>query len=118
MLCEPSAWLRVLVQLRRERGGRGRGGDPLLELEPAVYVSALLGVRVGRDRKVSCPFHTDDHPSLHAYPTPEQGWHCFSCARGGSIYDLAAELWSIPTRGVSFLRLRALLRDRLLGSAA
>jgi hypothetical protein len=38
--------------------GRTSDGDPLLELDPATYVSALLGVAVGRDRKVSCPFHT------------------------------------------------------------
>ena len=29
-------------------------------------------------------------PSLHVFPTPERGWCCFSCGRGGSIYDLAA----------------------------
>jgi len=96
---------------------RGRGGDPLLDVEPAIYVSALLGVAVGRERKVSCPFHTDEHPSLHAYPTPEQGWHCFSCGRGGSVYDLAAQLFGMQPRGVEFLKLRALLEQRLLSGA-
>ena len=102
----------------RPAGGRSNADDPLLELDPAFYVSALLGVQVDRDRKVSCPFHTDEHPSLHVYPTPEQGWHCFSCRRGGSVYDLAAELWGLDPRGVEFLRLRAQLRDRLLGRMA
>ena len=92
-----------------------RGGDPLLELEPAFYVARLLGVPVGRDRKVSCPFHTDEHPSLHVYPTAEQGWHCFSCGRGGSVYDLAAALWDVQPRGVWFLKLRAELELFLLG---
>jgi hypothetical protein len=89
--------------------------DPLLALDPAFYVRALLGVEVGRDRKVSCPFHADEHPSLHVYPTPAQGWHCFSCRRGGTVYDLAAPLWGLAPRGVGFLRLRAKLRERLLG---
>jgi hypothetical protein len=100
------------------RGGRDSGGDALLELDPAVYVSALLGVPVGRDRKVSCPFHRDEHPSLHVYPTAAQGWHCFSCRRGGSIYDLAAALWELEARGVGFLRLRARLHEQLLGRTA
>jgi hypothetical protein len=97
---------------------RSSGGDQLLKLDPAAYVSALLSVRVGRDRKVSCPFHTDEHPSLHVYSTAAQGWHCFSCRRGGAVYDLAAELMGMQTHGVEFLQLRALLRERLLGSAA
>jgi hypothetical protein len=42
---------------RDARAARSAVGDPLLELEPAVYVSALLGLPIGRDRKVSCPFH-------------------------------------------------------------
>jgi len=103
---------------RNDRGARSAAGDPLLELEPAVYVSALLGVPIGRDRKVSCPFHADEHPSLHVYPTAAQGWHCFSCRRGGSVYDLAGELTGMQTRGVEFLQLRALLGERLLGTVA
>ncbi len=103
---------------RDGRAARSAAGDPLLELEPAVYVSALLGVPIGRDRKVSCPFHADEHPSLHVYPTAAQGWHCFSCRRGGSVYDLAGELMGMQTRGVEFLQLRALLRERLLGRVA
>ena len=95
---------------------RSNAGDPLLEFDPADYVSALLGAPVGRDRKVSCPFHTDARPSLHVYPTAAQGWHCFSCRRGGTVYDLASELWGLQPRGVEFLRLRALLRERLLGN--
>ena len=39
-------------------GGR-RGDDPLLSIEPAVYVQRLLSVEVPRHRKVACPFHPD-----------------------------------------------------------
>lgn len=97
---------------------RAAHGDPLLALEPAYYITALLDVQVGRDRKVACPFHTDERPSLHVYPTAAQGWHCFSCRRGGSVYDLAAGLWGIQARGHGFLRLRHRLNERLLGRAA
>jgi len=36
---------------------RANGADPLRSIPPAQYVEALLGVSVGRDRKVRCPFH-------------------------------------------------------------
>jgi CHC2 zinc finger len=115
----PALPVEATPALRRQAARESTtGADALLEIKPAIYVSALLGVHVGRDRKVRCPFHADEHPSLHVYPTAAQGWHCFSCRRGGSIYDLAGELMGLPTRGVAFLQLRAQLRQRLLGSAA
>jgi hypothetical protein len=86
--------------------------DPLRRIPPAVYVHALTGQRVGRDRKISCPLHDDRTPSLHVYDDAERGWYCFGCGRGGSIYDLAAALYKLPLRGRGFLRLRALLRER------
>ena len=88
---------------------RAPGADPLLELAPTVYVGALLRREVGRDGKTRCPFHEDRVPSLHCYPEPERGWFCFSCRRGGSVYDLAAGLWGYQTQGREFLQ----LRDRL-----
>jgi len=88
------------------RGGRRCGGDPLLEVAPAEYVERLTGQRVGRSRKVRCPFHDDQTPSLHVFAEPERGWYCFGCGRGGSIYDLAALLWQRGTRGEEFLQMR------------
>ena len=96
-------------QPRPERDTRG---DPLLAIEPATYVANLIGVRPGRDHKVRCPFHSEERPSLHVYPTAARGWTCFSCGRGGTIYDLAAGLWGMETRGRAFLELRAQLIDR------
>jgi len=58
------------------------------------------GGRSSAYRKLWCRFHEDTHPSFHVYPTPAQGWHCFSCRTGGSIYDLAAALWDLEPRGV------------------
>jgi hypothetical protein len=95
----------------RPRGRRDRRHDPLLEISPTVYVRELVGHRPGRDRKVPCPFHHDERPSLHVYAVPERGWTCYSCRRGGSIYDLAAELWGVGTRGREFVELRRRLLD-------
>ena len=80
--------------------------DPLRAVAPALYVERLTGQRVGRSRKVRCPFHDDQTPSLHVYQDPDRGWYCFGCDRGGSIYDLAALLWQRGTRGEDFVRLR------------
>jgi RepB DNA-primase from phage plasmid len=103
------------TRARRPRGDRSaaRAGDPLLAIEPAVYVRVLTGREVGRDGKVACPFHPDRTPSLHAYPGPAGGWACFSarCSRdgrpnGGDIYELAAQIWGLSTRGAEFRELR------------
>ena len=98
---------------RRSPASPSRMGDPLLAIEPAAYVEALTGRRVGRDGKAACPFHPDRQPSLHAYPDPADGWACFSakCWRGdrpngGDIYDLGGQLWGLSTRGPHFPELR------------
>jgi hypothetical protein len=86
--------------------------DPLLRIPPFVYVTDLLGRPPGRDHKVVCPFHEDRRPSLHVFRTPERGWCCFSCGRGGSIYDLAADVWGMTPRGREFIELRRRLTER------
>ncbi|MCA1677995.1 MAG: hypothetical protein LC777_03100, partial [Actinobacteria bacterium] len=74
-----------LVARGRARGREERRSeDPLLALEPRSYVEALTGLHVGRDGKVSCPFHEDRTPSLHVYETPAGGWYCYGCERGTS----------------------------------
>jgi hypothetical protein len=83
--------------------------DELLLVDPAVYVATLTGLTVPRERKVSCPFHDDDTPSLHVYPDPARGWYCYGCRRGGSVYDLAAGVWGMGTRGDDFRALREAL---------
>lgn len=95
----------------------------LRSIPPGVFVPALTGAVVGRDGKVTCPFHRrsdgglERTPSLHMYATAERGWYCFGCGRGGSIIDLAAALYGIDTRGSDYHRLVARLR-RELGLAA
>ena len=92
--------------------------DSLLAIPAAVYAQALAGVATGRSRKVRCPFHDDQQPSLHLYEDPARGWYCFGCRRGGSIYDFAGELWGMPRRGASFLRLRERIEHELPALAA
>jgi hypothetical protein len=87
------------------------GGDALLTIAPSTYVRVLTGRSPGRDGKVCCPLHADDTPSLHVYPEPAHGWFCFGCQRGGSIFDLAAALWGLQTRGPNFLELRSRLNE-------
>ena len=95
-----------------------RRDDPLLAIQPDVYIRRLLGVEVPRHRKVQCPFHDDRQASLHVYETAARGWYCFGrCRRGGTIYDLAAPLYGYTARGEDFLHLRAELR-RLFGLEA
>ena len=104
----------LLLPRRARRVLRGAPADPLLSLAPALYVERLTGQRVGRSGKVRCPFHEDRTPSLHVYHQPAQGWACFGCGRGGSVYDFAGELWQLDTRGPEFLALRNRLHDLLL----
>jgi hypothetical protein len=93
------------------RQRREAGNDPLLRIAPREYVSVLLGVTPGRNGKVPCPFHSDERPSLHVYGAAARGWSCYSCGRGGSVYDLAAGVWGMETRGRDFLRLRRRLLE-------
>jgi RepB DNA-primase from phage plasmid/CHC2 zinc finger len=88
--------------------------DGLRDVPPRVYVEALTGLRPGRGGKVSCPFHgPDTTPSLHVYETAADGWYCYGCGRGGSVFDLGAEVWGLSTRGPDFVELRKRLRDAL-----
>ena len=84
-------------------------------LAPEVYVQRLTGQSVGRSRKVHCPLHDDETPSLHVYAEADQGWFCFGCGRGGTVYDLAAALWGRELRGREFGTLRADLHALLIG---
>ena len=67
-----------------------------------IHISPAIGRR--RVETVTCS-------DLHVYATAERGWCCYSCGRGGSIYDLAAALWGLGTRGADFKLVRQRLTD-------
>lgn len=86
--------------------------DAQLRAIPACdYAQALTGRGAGRDGKIACPFHEDRTPSLQLYD--DGTWYCYGCRRGGSIYDFAALLWGLDTKGEDFLTLRRRLLDQL-----
>jgi len=87
--------------------------DRLLQVAPTMYVERLSGLRVPRHGKIRCPFHDDRTPSLHVYSEPEQGWYCYGCNRGGTVYDFAALLSGRTTRGADFVQLQDELRAQL-----
>jgi hypothetical protein len=81
------------------------GDDPLLAVPAEEYIERLLGVAIGRDRKVPCPFHPDRTPSLHVY-AGDRGWACFGCRKGGTIIDLGAALYGFQPRGRGYHKIR------------
>jgi len=94
---------------RRGRAARNELDELLLAIPAATYVRELTGLAARRNGKVNCPFHADATPSLQLY---EDGtFYCYGCGAGGSIYDFAARLWSLKTKGRPFLELRTRLAD-------
>lgn len=108
--CLPTS-ARPPIQHRPAVPAVRRAAYQIDRVTPTVYVEVLTGQAVGRSRKVRCPLHEDRTASLHAYEHAGQGWFCFGCRRGGSIYDLAAAVWQRELRGTAFLDLRRDLQD-------
>ena len=90
--------------------------DALRTIPTAVYVPALTGRDVGRDGKLTCPFHEDGTPSFQTYP--DGGFFCFGCHAGGTIIDFGARLYGIEPRGPGFHEIRRRLAADLLRHAA
>lgn len=52
-------------------------------------VLSRYGIKVGRNRMASCPFHGNDkHPSMKVY---KDGYHCFTCGANGDIFKFVQE---------------------------
>jgi hypothetical protein len=101
----PPAWLAQMTdwppapRARRDRPHEpGRIVQTQEAIAPADYARDLAGLEVDRRGFARCPFHDDRTPSLHCYPSPERGWFCYGCRRGGSIYDFAGLLLGIESR--------------------
>lgn len=107
-------------RLRRTTPASVGGDDPLQRIAPAEYVARLTGREAGRDGKVCCPLpgHDDRTPSFQTYPTPERGWSCFGCGKGGTIIDFGAALFGVEPRGAGYHEIRRRLAAELLRGAA
>jgi hypothetical protein len=74
--------------------------DPARRIAPRDYFRVLADRDPGEYRFIQCP--NPNHkggqertPSCEVYDEPEEGWYCWGCGAGGSIYDLAAVMLGI-----------------------
>jgi hypothetical protein len=57
-------------------------------------VARFYGFTPNHSGFICCPFHREKTASLKVYQG-DRGWHCFSCGRGGSVVDFAAQLFHL-----------------------
>lgn len=62
----------------------GRVDDHLIGRAREYPIISLI--KVGRDHKALCPFHSDTKPSLHVYPDGHA--YCFVCGKRASTIDI------------------------------
>jgi hypothetical protein len=110
---------RLPAPRRRHLGAtRVSTDDPLASIPPPLYFEALAGIPVpDHGGTVCCPLHEERTPSCHVYAEPDRGWFCFgACHKGGTIYDLGAELFHIEPRGKDFEHLRRRIAESVLNA--
>ena len=117
---DPRAPKRIRRREMAPSPRRSAISDPVDRWTPREYFAQLCGItEPDRDGKARCPLpdHDDPRASLWIGDTPEQGWFCFGCSRGGRIFDLASLLiggpWGLDLRGDAFRAARAELERRL-----
>ncbi|MFI5037862.1 MAG: DNA-primase RepB domain-containing protein [Solirubrobacterales bacterium] len=108
--CDPSPAARPSSGSRRRRAPRSALERDLLAIPAAEYVRVLIAREPNRAGKVLCPFHEETEPSLLLYP--DGTFYCYgrhkkdrACGKGGTIFDFAAALWGLGTRGRDFQEL-------------
>jgi len=94
--------------------------DDAAQIPPPAYFRALAGLEVPeRGGHVPCPLpdHHDQLASCMVYRDPGDGWHCYGCGRGGTVYDLASLLaggrWGRDLRGDDFKELKRRVQREL-----
>ena len=117
---DPRAPKRIRRRQMAPSARRAAVSDPVDRWTPREYFAQLCGVsEPDRDGKVRCPLpdHDDPRASLWIGETPESGWFCYGCNRGGRVFDLASLLiggpWGVDLRGDAFRAARAELERRL-----
>jgi len=94
-LRDPSPLAPAPTPAPRARHAARIGHDAAATIAPPTYFRVMAGIDVpARGGHVPCPLpdHDEQISSCMVYPNSSQGWHCFGCGRGGSVYDLASLL--------------------------
>jgi hypothetical protein len=115
---DPRAPKRIRRRQTPPSPRRARIDDPVDRWTPREYFAVLCGITdYDHAGKCPCPIHDDPRPSCWVGETPESGWFCYGCNRGGRIFDLASLLiggpWGVDLRGDAFRAARAELERRL-----
>jgi len=68
---------------------------PAADVKERLDIVAVIGEytdlrKTGNRFTGSCPLHPDLNPSLIVYPD-QQSWWCYSCNKGGDIFDFIQE---------------------------
>ena len=108
----PATGPRLRSEAISKLTGPGTVDAQLRAITTEDYVLALTEQDPNAERKIVCPFphHNNGQESTPSLQLRDGGeWNCFGCGTGGTIYDFAAHLWRVSTKGPEFNQ----LRDRL-----
>lgn len=77
--------------------------DAIRQKHPLEDVVEKECAPIPKNRKVNCPFHAEDKPSLHVYP--DGTWHCYGCGKGGDVVQFLAYLYyGEPAKGETLFK--------------
>jgi DNA polymerase I-like protein with 3'-5' exonuclease and polymerase domains len=74
---------------------------PIDETETEIDLADLIDEPVPRDRKILCPFHDENTPSMRIYP---DHYYCYGCGAWGDHLD-----WLVEVEGLSDHKAREVL---------
>lgn len=72
--------------------------DDLLQRVKEIDIRQVardLGFDIIQTRRMLCPFHVEDSPSLVFYPPPQNEFYCFGCGKHGDVINLYADVCQI-----------------------
>ena len=84
--------MKYLIHAHYTAGGIVQAIKGLYSLQDALREA---GVKVGRNKKALCLWHSDRSPSMHVY---RDKVHCFACGRGGDAIDVYAASNGMETK--------------------
>ena len=84
--------MKYLLHAHYTAGSTVQAIKGLYSLQEALQEA---GVKVGRNKKALCLWHSDRSPSMHVY---REKVHCFACGRGGDAIDVFAAANGLETK--------------------